>query len=197
MTITRDQYNQLGFNSDQINQQMAVDLATYTPGISNVNSSAVPLSATNSAMLGQMNIGSANPISNDAYSSAMLANGWDPSNTLSSGMDTGSSWKSFSDMFGGAGGIAGAAGGFLGGIGGIMQGVQGIKANQLSEDVMNFKKFAWGENNRMQAQTLNDRMKQRQIADIHQQGLASYTAKHGDPDQALANRQYKPLNYGA
>lgn len=126
---------------------------------------------------------------------------------ISSGNNAGStSWDTLSGWFGGGdsaaggggsslfgdGGIAGGIGSLLGGAGGIAQAVMAGKQAKLGADMFDWQKSTYNENNRLQAQTLNRQLEDRQLARIASQGLDTYTARRGDPSQYLEENKITP-----
>jgi len=88
----------------------------------------------------------------------------------------------------------GGVGSLLSAGSGIAQAVMAGKQAKLGRDAFDFQKGAYTENNRLQAQSLNRQMEDRQIADIASQGLDAYTARKGNPSQYLANNKITPRN---
>ena len=92
----------------------------------------------------------------------------------------------------GTGGMVGGVGSLLGGAGGIAQAVMAGKQAKLGRDIFGFQRDSYNENNRLQAQSLNRQMQDRQIADINQYGRAVYEARKGDAGQYLADNKITP-----
>ena len=77
------------------------------------------------------------------------------------------------------GGAAGAAGSILGGIGGIMGMVNGGKQLKLSKDMYGSQLDMYNQDAGNQAQALNTRLEDRQIARIAAQGEQAANARYG------------------
>ena len=68
------------------------------------------------------------------------------------------------DSLGGFGGIAGGAGDALGAITGIIGAINAGKEAKLAREAFDFQKDAYNQNTALQAQTINNRLEDRQIA---------------------------------
>ena len=123
--------------------------------------------------------------------SGFLGSGWG-SNTPGSMSPTTPTVNKGGSSLWGTGGMVGGIGSFLGGAGGIAEAAMAGKQAKLGRDIFGFQRDSYNENNRLQAQSLNRQMQDRQIADINQYGRAVYEARKGDAGQYLADNKITP-----